>query len=168
MSAIVALRRLAARTTTTSSSMTRGLRTSAPARGNPGDPGICRASLVSNSKSFLPRRRRSLSVFSLFRRSRLTLSLSQKNRIHPRERNVLDQGHLLAEIDIRDGSRGRRRGWCFYSHFCGELSTEQSWIKNLYIKNINNNTRRERERNWIVVGNGARRKMREELFFVTM
>ena len=37
----------------------------------------------------------------------------------------------------------------------------------LYIKNINN-TRRERERNWIMVGYGARRKMREELFFVIM
>ena len=49
----------------------------------------------------------------------------KKRRIHPRERNVRDQRHFVAETYLRDGHRGWRRAWGEHSHFCGELSTSK-------------------------------------------
>ena len=120
--AVTAMVRRLARSTTTSSS--RGFRTSAAARGNSGDPGKLLLLLVLWfwSLSFFFPKKTSLIInvhYVVF------FSLAPKRRIHPRERNVRDQRHFVAETYLRDGHRGWRRAWGEHSHFCGELSTSK-------------------------------------------
>ena len=71
-------------------------------------------------------------------------SLAPKRRIHPRERNVRDQRHFVAETYLRDGHRGWRRVWGEHSHFCGELSTSKRRM--MFSRNFCTNDTRERER----------------------
>ena len=71
-------------------------------------------------------------------------SLAPKRRIHPRERNVRDQRHFVAETYLRDGHRGWRRVWGEHSHFCGELSTSKRRM--MCSRNFCTNDTRERER----------------------
>ena len=125
------VRRLARRsTTTTVSSSSRGFRTSAAARGNPGDPGklwcccccwCCGFDLFSFFS--FPEEKTSLIIINVC--CVVFFSLAPKRRIHPRERNVRDQRHFVAETYLRDGHRGWRRVWGEHSHFCGELSTSK-------------------------------------------
>ena len=73
-------------------------------------------------------------------------SLAPKRRIHPRERNVRDQRHFVAETYLRDGHRGWRRAWGEHSHFCGELSTSKRRMmcsRNFFVPTT---LERERER----------------------